>query len=79
MVKEKFILEDVTTIEDIKKSNVSFEVAYSKIEEIVKMQEQGNMNLTDSRKYYKLGKLLTEYCEDILNNAKLEIERISNE
>jgi exodeoxyribonuclease VII small subunit len=79
MAKKAFDFEKVQSIADLKEAEVSFESAYSKIENIVEMQEKGTLNLEDSIKFYKIGKILTQYCQEILNEAKEDIEKISNE
>jgi exodeoxyribonuclease VII small subunit len=63
----------IKTMHDI---NISFEEAYSYLQEIVNSQENTNISLEDSIKNYKLGKSLVAYCEQLLDKAKHTIEDV---
>ncbi len=60
--------------EDIK--NLSFEESLNELENIIKKMESGNIKLSDSVAFYERGIQLKNHCEDLLQNAKLKIEKI---
>ena len=56
------------------KNNISFEYAFSKLEEIVKRLEQGTETLDISAKLYKEGIELSECCRERLRCAEDSIK-----
>ncbi len=75
-MSKKNSLDSITSVEDLKKQKVSFETALNKLEDIVSTQSNTDISLEESIKNFKLSKILSEYCQDILNQAKSEIEEI---
>lgn len=57
-----------------KKENLTFESASARLEEIVKILEQGNSPLDESLKLYEEGVLLVRFCNDSLDNAERKIK-----
>ncbi len=60
-------------------SNLSFEKAIEKLDEIVSSLEKGNLNLEDSLKAYEEGVKLSQYCNKILEDAEGKISMIMKE
>lgn len=60
------------------KNNIDFESALSKLENIVKTLENGNVGLNDSIKLYEEGIGLTDLCTRMLEDAKQRVEVIKN-
>lgn len=59
-----------------KKETMTFEAACARLEEIVKILEQGNSSLNDSLKLYEEGVLLVRFCNDALDNAEKKIKML---
>lgn len=59
-----------------KKENLTFESATMRLEEIVKILEQGNYPLEESLKLYEEGVLLVRFCNDSLDNAEKKIKML---
>lgn len=59
-----------------KKENMTFESASARLEEIVKILEQGNSSLDESLKLYEEGVLLVRFCNDSLDNAEKKIKML---
>ena len=59
-----------------KKENITFESASVRLEEIVKILEQGNSSLDESLKLYEEGVLLVRFCNDSLDNAEKKIKML---
>jgi exodeoxyribonuclease VII small subunit len=57
---------------------MSFEHALAELEEIVKKIDTGQENLADAVSSFERGVLLKEHCESMLKDAKLKIEKITN-
>ncbi len=64
---------------DKKIEDLSYEEAFERLQEIIKLLENGNVSLDDSIKYYEQGVLLKTYCEDRLKKAELKIKSVLNE
>jgi exodeoxyribonuclease VII small subunit len=64
-------------MEDIK--DISFEEGITKLEEIVKELESGNVGLDESIKKYTEGMQLAKLCGDKLNSAEEKINKILKE
>lgn len=73
----KLDIKNIESIAQLEEFNISFEEAYKHLEEIVNLQERGGITLEDSIKYYKIGKVLSEYATSVLEKAKLEIEKVN--
>ena len=59
-----------------KKENLTFESASARLEEIVKILEQGNSPLDESLKLYEEGVLLVRFCNDSLDSAEKKIKML---
>ena len=58
------------------KNNLTFESASARLEEIVKILEQGNSSLDESLKLYEEGVLLVRFCNYSLDNAEKKIKML---
>jgi exodeoxyribonuclease VII small subunit len=63
------------TAEQVK--NLSFEAAYERLSDTTARLERGNLSLNDSLALYEEGVLLSQHCENLLNNAQLKVSQIS--
>lgn len=61
----------------MKKSNASFESTLEKLEKIVERLESGEENLEDSIVLYEEGVNISNYCKDMLENAKQRVEKVN--
>lgn len=61
----------------MKKSNASFESILEKLEKIVERLESGEENLDDSIALYEEGVNISNYCKDMLENAKQRVEKVN--
>lgn len=61
---------------DSQLSDLSFEEALQKLENIVKKLENGKLNLEEAIKEYELGNRLKLYCEKKLQESVLRVEKI---
>lgn len=57
-------------------NDLSFEEAMNKLEEIVKLLEEGKLPLEQSIQTFEVGTNLKKYCSEKLANAELKIENI---
>lgn len=57
----------------------SFEESLTKLEEIIRELENGNISLDDSIKKYKDATELVEFCEEKLKNATETVNKIMKE
>ena len=57
-------------------SKMSFEDAFKEMEEVVKKLEKGGENLNEAIKLYERGSLLRKHCEERLDKAKMQIEKV---
>lgn len=55
----------------------SFEEAYQQLQELVKKIESGQLPLADSVAAYEKGMKLKAYCEQLLKEAELKIEKLA--
>ena len=60
-------------------SNLSFEKAMEKLEEIVNNLEKGSLDLEGSLRAYEEGVKLSQYCNKILEDAEGKISMIMKE
>ena len=79
MTKKKINLDNINALDDLILLKLTFEEAYLELESIVSMQQNDTLSLEENIKYYKVGNLLSKYCQKILNEAKLEIDEISKD
>lgn len=59
-------------------SNLSYEEAVKRLEEIVKNLESDNLTLEESIKNYEEGIGLYNYCSDLLKNYEGKIKILAN-
>lgn len=59
------------------KKNLTFEERMKRLEQIVSMLEQGDVPLEESLKLFQEGTDLVRKCQDILDNAKLQVKKIT--
>ena len=56
--------------------NINFEEAIAELNEIVQKLENGNQSLEVAMELYKRGNFLTKYCDKMLGEAKLKVEKL---
>ena len=61
----------------MKKSNANFESTLEKLEKIVERLESGEENLEDSIALYEEGVNISNYCKNMLQNAKQQVEKVN--
>ncbi|USO01508.1 MAG: exodeoxyribonuclease VII small subunit [Alphaproteobacteria bacterium] len=60
-------------------SDLTFEEAFKELESIIqKLEAADTVSLNDSITLYERGVFLRTYCEKILANAKLRIDKVTN-
>lgn len=60
-----------------KKEKMTFEGATLRLEEIVKLLEEGKTSLDESLKLYEEGISLVRFCNEALDNAEIKIKKLS--
>ena len=61
---------------DKKIKNLTFEEAFERLNRVVDLIDDGNISLDDSIKYYEIGILLKDHCEQKLKDAELIIKKV---
>lgn len=61
----------------MEENKLSFEEAYKQLTELVKKMESGELPLADSVQAYETGMKLKAYCEQLLKDAELKIEKLN--
>ncbi len=56
---------------------LTFEQAMERLEQIVRTMERGDVPLEESLKLFQEGTKLVDSCAKILENAKMEIEKVT--
>lgn len=59
-------------------ANLSYEEAFSELEQIVAQMESGNMPLEDALNAFKKGNLLLEHCQKSLADVEQQIQILSD-
>ena len=59
-------------------NNLTYEEAFERLQEIVKLLEEGKVSLDDSIKYYEQGIFLKNHCEKKLKDAEMKINTVLN-
>ena len=77
ITKIKSIWYKIEGVNIVKKSNVSFESTLEKLEKIVERLESGEESLEDSIALYEEGINISNYCKDMLKNAKQRVEKVN--
>ena len=60
----------------MEENKLSFEEAYKQLTELVKKMESGELPLAESVAAYEQGIQLKAYCEQMLKEAELKIEKL---
>jgi exodeoxyribonuclease VII small subunit len=60
-------------------NELSFEQAYSQLEEVVAKLESGEMSLEESVKLFEQGKQLASHCQSLLDKAELRVKKLSDD
>lgn len=58
-------------------ANLSYETALAELESIIARIESGSVSLDESLNQYKRGAALVRRCREVLDRAKVEVERIA--
>ena len=69
--------QDQTSQQEDNLQNLNFEEAYSKLGEIVESLENGGLTLSESTQTYERGMALANYCNHLLDEARLRITEIT--
>ena len=56
--------------------NASFESNMQRLEQIVRALERGDVALEDSLKLFQEGTELARTCQNLLDNAKLQVQKV---
>jgi exodeoxyribonuclease VII small subunit len=60
-------------------NELSFEEAYSQLEELVAKLESGDMSLEESVSLFERGKALAAHCQSLLDKAELRVKKINDD
>jgi exodeoxyribonuclease VII small subunit len=60
-------------------AEMTFEEAFSELEEIVARLEEGGLTLEDSLRLYERGQVLGAFCNQQLNDAELTVRQLTPE
>ena len=60
----------------MEKQNKSFESNMQRLEQIVRAMERGDVPLEESLKLFQEGTELVRSCNELLDNAKLQVKKI---
>lgn len=60
-------------------NDLSFESAYEELETIVEKLESGELSLEDSVTLFERGRLLSEYCQTLLDAAELRVSKLTSD
>ena len=66
----------------MKKSPVdklSYEQAFSELEEVVGLLEMGQSSLEEALKLYERGQSLTQHCTELLNQAEIKVRTLNGD
>lgn len=63
----------------MRKGKLSFESSMQELEEIVDKLESGEESLENSLKLYERGTEISNYCQEVLDNAKQKMTVIENQ
>ncbi len=59
-------------------ADLTFEEAYTQLEEIAAQLESGDLSLDDSVALYERGQALARFCGELLDSAELRIQQIND-
>jgi exodeoxyribonuclease VII small subunit len=57
-------------------NELSFEEAYSQLQQVIQKLESGELSLDESVTLYEQGRMLSMRCQTLLDNAELRIKRL---
>ena len=57
-------------------SNMTFEASMSRLEQIVRAMERGDVALEESLKLFQEGTELVKTCQKLLDEARLQVQKI---
>jgi exodeoxyribonuclease VII small subunit len=57
-------------------SDLTFEDAYARLEEIVAQLESGDLTLDETVTLYEQGQQLAQHCGDLLDSAELRVQQL---
>lgn len=60
-------------------NGLSFEEAYSQLEEVVAKLESGEMTLEESVGLFEQGKQLAAHCQSLLDKAELRVKKLNDD
>ena len=60
-------------------NELSFEAAYSQLEEVVAKLESGEMMLEESVSLFEQGKQLAAHCQSLLDKAELRVKKLADD
>ena len=63
----------------MRSEDLSFEEAYTRLEETVRTLEAGGLTLNESMNLYEHGMNLARICNQLLSNAEVKITRLQRE
>lgn len=61
-----------------KSTTSNFESSISELEQLVIKMESGELSLDDSLEQFQRGVELTRHCQQLLENARLTVEKLSD-
>jgi exodeoxyribonuclease VII small subunit len=60
-------------------NELSFEAAYAELEQIVLRLESGELALDESVALFERGRLLSEHCQNMLDQAELRVSKLTDD
>ena len=60
-------------------NELSFEQAYTQLQQVIQKLESGELSLDESVTLYEQGRLLSMRCQTLLDNAELRIKRLQED
>lgn len=60
----------------VKNKEKTFEEAMGRLEEIVRIMEQGEIPLEESLKLFEEGTALVHHCTEVLDNAQIRVTQV---
>ena len=60
-------------------NELSFEMAYAELEQIISKLDEGSLPLEESVALYERGRKLSEHCQSLLDKAELRVNQIADD
>jgi exodeoxyribonuclease VII small subunit len=57
-------------------TNLTFEVAYAELEDIITRLDSGDLPLEESVTLFERGRKLSQYCQTLLDSAELRVNQL---